>query len=96
MVRVMLTAAPVYHMISLDLPKWVFKAIDKNRRGFLWKGQELANGGNCLVPCERVQCPLEFGGLGIHNLELVGYALHTRRVWAQKTDPLQPWAKLSV
>lgn len=43
-----------------------------------------------------MQCPLEFGGPGIHNLELVGYALHTRRVWAQKTDPLQPWARLSV
>jgi hypothetical protein len=71
MVKVVLTAAPIYHLIALDLPKWVLKAIDKKRRGFLWKGHQQANGGNCLVAWEKVQRPLEYGGLGIHNLELL-------------------------
>jgi hypothetical protein len=75
MVKVVLTATPIYHLIALDLPKWVFKAIDKRRRGFLWKGHDQANGGNCLVAWEKVQRPLEYGGLGIHNLELLGSAL---------------------
>jgi len=96
MVKVVLTAVPIYHLIALDLPKWVIKAIDKKRRGFLWKGHQQANGGNCLVAWEKVQRPLEYGGLGIHNLELLGYALKIRWLWAQKTDEARPWAGLPI
>ena len=75
LVKVVLTAVPIYLLTTMDLPKWVIKAIDKKRRGFLWKGHQQANGGNCLVAWEKVQRPLEYGGLGIHNLELLGWAL---------------------
>ena len=50
-----------------------------------------SNGGNCLVSWERVHRPLEFGGLGIHNLEKLGWALRIRWLWAQKTDSSRPW-----
>jgi hypothetical protein len=96
MVKVMLTAAPIYHLIALDLPKWVLKAIDKKWHGFLWKGHQQANGDNCLVAWEKVQRPLEYGGLGIHNLELLGWALRIRWLWAQKTDVERPWAGLPI
>jgi hypothetical protein len=43
-----------------------------------------------------VQRPLEYGGLGIHNLELLGSALRIRWLWAQKTDLDRPWAGLPV
>lgn len=72
-VRVILTVKPIYLMIAIDLSKWVVKTIDKKCQIFLWKGQEKVNGGNCLVSWERVQRPLEFGGLGIHNLETLGH-----------------------
>lgn len=63
LVKVVLSSIPIYSMLSLDLPKWVLKAIDKRRRGFLWKGQNNANGGSCPFAWEAVARPIQFGGL---------------------------------
>ncbi|WVZ51091.1 LOW QUALITY PROTEIN: hypothetical protein U9M48_002270 [Paspalum notatum var. saurae] len=94
MVQAVLTATSIHHLIALDLPKWVIKAIDK--RGFLWKGQEQANGGHCLISWDKVQRPLELEGLGIHNLEVLGWSLRIRWLWAQKIDPNRPWAGFNI
>ena len=40
MVWFVLSAIPIYLLIAINVPKWFIKAIDKLRRGFLWKGRE--------------------------------------------------------
>jgi hypothetical protein len=45
---------------------------------------------------EKVQRHIEYGGLGIHNLELLGCALRILWLWAQKTEWDRPWAGLPI
>ncbi|WVZ79231.1 hypothetical protein U9M48_026835 [Paspalum notatum var. saurae] len=75
LVRSVLSAIPIYQLMALELPKWVIKAINKLRRAFLWKGRKAINGGHWLVAWDRVQRPLDLGGLGILDLETMGWAL---------------------
>lgn len=91
-VRFVITAMPIHLLIALDVPKWFIKAVDKYRRGFLWAGRKDAKGGNCPVNWARVTRPLHLWGLGIHNLETLGWALRMHWMWLQKTDPHRPWS----
>ncbi|GJN16540.1 hypothetical protein PR202_gb03541 [Eleusine coracana subsp. coracana] len=65
-------------------------------RGFLWKGRDQVNGGSCLVAWEKLQRPLDLGGLGVLNLELMSWALQLRWLWFQKVDKERPWHDLDI
>jgi hypothetical protein len=80
-----LSAIPVYLFIALNVPKWVIKAIDKVRKGFVWRGRKEVNGGSCLVAWDKVTRPLKLGGLGIPNLQHMCWALQAKWLWLQKT-----------
>jgi hypothetical protein len=48
------------------------------------------------ISWEKVQQPICYGGLGIHNLEVLGWSLHIRWLWEQKIDEESIWAGLPV
>ncbi|GJM99322.1 hypothetical protein PR202_ga16412 [Eleusine coracana subsp. coracana] len=96
LVKAVLTAIPIHHLIAVQCPKWVYKAIDKIRRGFMWKGCRNVQGGHCLVGWQRVCRAPDLGGLGIHNLEVLGWALNMRWLWLRKAQPNRPWAEFDI
>ena len=86
----------VYLAMAVDLPTWALKSIDKIRRGFLWRGRKDVKGGLCLITWPKVTRPPELGGLGITNLQQLGWALRARWLWLKKTEPDKPWAFLPI
>lgn len=74
MTRSMLTSIPVYSFMVLDPPLSIIKEIDKRRRVFLWRGTENMSGGHCLAWLSVCR-PIRYGGLGLHNLYVLGRAL---------------------
>ena len=92
LVQYVLTSMLIYILLALELPPCVLKAIDKIRRGFLWKGRKDARGGHCLLAWPKVTRPICLGGHGISDLQKLGSALKLRWLWLQKTEPEKAWA----
>jgi len=94
LVKTKMSAIPVYTAIAISISPWVLKCIDKHRRAFLWKGTDSVSGGHCVLAWPKVCRPPDLGGLGIPDLQIQGYALRMRWLWAKRTDPNRPWSAL--
>lgn len=49
-----------------------------------------------MVGWQRVCRSHKFGGLGIHNLEVLGWPINLRWLWLKKMQPDRPWAGLDI
>jgi hypothetical protein len=96
LIKSTLAAMSVYISISIGLPGWMHKALEKIMKGFLWIGTETVQNGKCMVSWGKVQRPLRLGGLGLPNPKFQGIALRLRWPWLHKTDQQHPWSLLPM
>jgi hypothetical protein len=86
-----LFAMSVHTTLSIDLPPWVIKAMNRIMKAFLWMGTDVVHGGKCVVAWCCVQRPLALGGLGVVDLKLRCQVLQTHWLWLEHTQPDLPW-----
>jgi hypothetical protein len=55
LIKSTLMAMPVYMSISIGLPEWMHKALEKIMKGFLWTGSEVVQNVKCMVVWGKVQ-----------------------------------------
>ena len=91
LVKSVMSARPIHHLLIADAPGWVLAAMEKCFRGFFWAGKDTANGGQCLVAWDRICRPQEYGGLGVKDLRLHSLALRVRWEWLRRSDSERPW-----
>jgi hypothetical protein len=64
LIKTTMCVVPVYTIISIGLPGWLLKALQKIVRAFLWGGTETIQSGKCLVHGSKAIAPRRLGGDG--------------------------------
>jgi hypothetical protein len=90
-VKSVLNVLPTYLLTAIKPPKKFYSAMDKLRKRFLWSGNQDLQGGKCKVNWRHVCRPLQYGGLGIADLERFGRVLRLRWLWGKLKQPDKPW-----
>jgi hypothetical protein len=94
LIKMTLCVVPIYTSISVSLPGWLLKAIQRIMKAFLWSGTAVVQNGACIMSWSRVQRPLSCGGLEMPELKLLGIALGARWLWLHHADMSRSWVSL--
>ena len=73
---------------------WAIRQIDKRRWAFLWCGTDSVVGGKCKIAWPIVCTPKCYGGLGLPDIRVLGFALRLRWEWQKRAADMPPWTKL--
>jgi hypothetical protein len=96
LVKSILSVMPTFFLSIFKMPKWAFAKMDRIRRSFLWKGQDLerVKGGHYLVNWQACLRPKKWGGIGIKDLDKFSRALRLRWLWHHWDHIAKPWKSL--
>lgn len=89
-----LSVIPVHVSICCTLSPWGLREMDKRRRALIWAGADTVTGGKYRIAWPVVCSPREYGGLGLTDLRILGFALRLRWEWLRRTNPESAWAAL--
>lgn len=89
-----LSAIPVHASITCSLSAWAIQQIDKRRRAFLWCRTESVVQGKCKIAWPIVCSPKCYGGLGLLDIRVLGFALRLCWEWQKRAVEVPPWTKL--
>ena len=92
LINAVLDSQLVYLMSALPIPLGVLTKVDQRRRAFLWTGEDVARGANCLVAWAQVCDSRDNGGLGIRNLTLQNSCLLLKLLHRLHHEAGSSWA----
>ncbi|GJN34773.1 hypothetical protein PR202_gb23469 [Eleusine coracana subsp. coracana] len=96
LIKSVLASLPIYALMAEKLPPWVIEEINSIYRRFFWAGGDTDIRGKCMVNWTLVCSPKEFGGLGVLDFKLAGFALRVIWLWMQRTAEDLAWSELKL
>jgi len=94
LVKVVLTAIPLYQLSALLAPKYFMHQLRIYIRKFLWEGGKQETKKNHLVNWKIVRAPKQHGGLGFRDPSLVNLAMTIKIFWKFDKWEDQWWVKV--
>lgn len=94
LIKSVLSAIPVYFMMSFQLPNWVILKIDRLCRQFLWGRSNSERRGVHLINWEAVTTPVKWGGFGVIDLRLQNRALLMQWQWKLHQNEESLWSSV--
>jgi hypothetical protein len=94
--KIVLSTMLTHFLIVHKILAWAIKEVNRFRKGFLWRGQDIdkVRGGHCLVKWKCCIGPRKLGGLGIKDLDKFGRTLRLWWLWHNWDLVDRPWKNL--